>query len=96
MGDLGASSSAAADHEEDEHAADVDFQHEDLPEAHQDARPSVGAGNQEERMQTMSPFERPWLIGLIALWRIKGISMIFVSAISRGLITGLTAWMHVS
>ena len=30
-GDLGASSSAAADHEQDEQAADMDFQHEDLP-----------------------------------------------------------------
>ena len=57
-GDLRASSSAVADHEEDEHAADMDFQHEDQPEAHQDAGPSVGAGNQEERMQTMSSFER--------------------------------------
>ena len=57
-GDLGASSSATADHEEDEHAADMDFQHEDQPEAHQDDGPSVGAVNQEERMQTMSPFER--------------------------------------
>jgi len=37
-----------------------------------------------------------WLIGLIALRRIKGISMIYVSAISRGLITGLTASVHVS
>ena len=36
----------------------VDFQHEDKPEAHQDAGPSASAGNQEERMQTMSPFER--------------------------------------
>ena len=56
-GDFGASSSAAADHEQDE-PADMDFQHEDLPEAHQDVGPSAGAGNQEERMQTMSPFER--------------------------------------
>jgi len=56
-GDFGASSSAAADHEQDE-PADIDFQHGDLPEAHQDVVPSVGAGNQEERMQTMSPFER--------------------------------------
>jgi len=57
-GDFGASSSGAAEHEQDETAADIDFQHEDLPEAHQDAGPSAGAGNQEERMQTMSPFER--------------------------------------
>jgi len=56
--DFGASSSAVADHEEDEHAADMDFQHEALPKAHQDARPSASVGNQEERMQTMSPFER--------------------------------------
>ena len=35
----------------------MDFQHEDLPEAHQDVGPSAGAENQEERMQTMSPFE---------------------------------------
>jgi len=56
-GDFGASSSVAADHEQDE-PADMDFLHEDLPEAHQDAGPSAGAGNQEERMQTMSPFER--------------------------------------
>jgi len=46
-GDFGASSSSAADHEQDEPAADMDFQHEDLPEAHQDAGPSAGAGNQE-------------------------------------------------
>ena len=56
-GDFVASSSAAADHEQDE-PVDMDFQHEDLPEAHQDARPNVGVGNQEERMQTMFPFER--------------------------------------
>jgi len=56
-GDFGASSSAVADHEQDE-PADMDFQHEDVPEAHQDAGPSAGAGIQEERMQTMSPFER--------------------------------------
>ena len=55
-GDFGASSSAVADHEQDEHAANMDFQHEDLPEAHQDARPTAGAGNQEERMQSMSSF----------------------------------------
>ena len=57
-GDLGASSSAAADLEEGEHADDMDFQHEDQPETHQDVGPSAGAGNQEERMQTMSSFER--------------------------------------
>ncbi|XP_068466324.1 uncharacterized protein [Phaseolus vulgaris] len=57
-GDFGASSSVAADHEQDEHAADMDFQHEDLPEVHQDAGPTVGARYQEERMQNMSSFER--------------------------------------
>jgi len=36
----------------------MDVQHEDPLEDYQDAEPSVGAGNQEERMQTMSPFER--------------------------------------
>ena len=36
----------------------MDVQHEDPPEDYQDAGPSAGAGNQEERMQTMSPFER--------------------------------------
>ena len=56
-GDLGASSSVAADLEQDE-LADMDVQHEDPPENYQDAGPSPGAGNQEERMQTMSPFER--------------------------------------
>ena len=55
-GDLGASSSAAADLEQDE-PADRDVQHEDPPEDYQDAGPSAGAENQEERMQTMSPFE---------------------------------------
>ena len=56
-GDLGASSSAAADLEQDE-PVDIDVQHEDPPEDYQDVGPSAGAGNQEERMQTMSPFER--------------------------------------
>jgi len=56
-GDLGASSSGVADLEQDE-PADMDVQHEDPPEDYQDAGPSAGAGNQEERMQTMSPFER--------------------------------------
>ena len=56
-GDLGASSSGAADLEQDE-LADMDVQHEDPPEDYQDVGPSAGAGNQEERMQTMSPFER--------------------------------------
>ena len=49
-GDFGASTSAAVDHEQDEHAANKDFQHENLPEAHQDVGPSAGAGNQEERV----------------------------------------------
>jgi len=56
-GDFGASSSVVVDHEQDK-PADMDFQHENLPEAYQDAGPSAGAGNQEERMHTMSPFER--------------------------------------
>ena len=56
-GDLGASSSGAADLEQDK-PANMDAQHEDPPEDYQDAGPSAGAGNQEERMQTMSPFER--------------------------------------
>jgi len=54
-GDLGASSSGAADLEQDK-PADMNVQHEDPPEDYQDAGPSAGAGNQEERMQTMSPF----------------------------------------
>ena len=57
-GDHGASSSAAADLEEEEHAADMDFQHEDHLEINQDAGPSAGAGNQEDGMPTMSSFER--------------------------------------
>jgi len=56
-GDLGASSSGAANLEQDE-PVDMDVQHEDPPEDYQDARPSVGAGNQGERMQTMSSSER--------------------------------------
>ena len=32
-GEFGASTSVAADHEQDEHAADMNFQHEDQPEA---------------------------------------------------------------
>ena len=55
-GDYDASSSAAVDLDEDEHAANMDFQHEDHPETNQDAGPS--AGNQEEGMPTMSSFER--------------------------------------
>ena len=56
-GDFAASSSAAADHEQDE-PADMDFQHEDIPEAHQDVGPSAGARNQEDGMPIMSFFER--------------------------------------
>jgi len=56
-GDFAASSSVVADHEQDE-PADMDFQNEDLPEAHQDAGPSAGAGNQKDGMPTMSSFER--------------------------------------
>ena len=56
-GDHGASSSGAAHLEQDE-PADMDVQHEDPPEDYQDAGPSAGAGNQGERMQTMSSFER--------------------------------------
>jgi len=55
--DLGASSSVVADLEQDE-PADMDVQYEDPPEDYQDVGPSAGAGNPEERMQTMSPFER--------------------------------------
>jgi len=36
----------------------MDVQHEDPPEDYQDVGPSVGAGNQGERMQVMSSFER--------------------------------------
>ena len=54
--DHGASSSVAADLEEEEHAADMNFQHEDHPESNQDVGPSVG--NQEDGMPTMSSFER--------------------------------------
>ena len=54
-GDHGASSSVAADLDEEEHVADMDFQHEDQPETNQDVGPS--AGNQEEGIPTMSSFE---------------------------------------
>jgi len=36
----------------------MDVQHEDPAEDFQDAGPSAEDGNQRERMQTMSPFER--------------------------------------
>ena len=55
-GDHGASSSAVADLDEEEHAAGMDFQHEDQPETNQDVGPS--AGNQEDEMPSMSFFER--------------------------------------
>jgi len=57
-GDHGASSSAVADLEEGEHAADMEFQHEEHPETNQDVGPSAEAGNQEDGMPTMSSFER--------------------------------------
>ena len=57
-GDHGSSSSVAADLEEEEHAADMDFQHEDHPETNQGVGPSAGVGNQEDGMPTMSSFER--------------------------------------
>ena len=41
-GDHGASSSAAADLDEEEHAADMDFHHEEQPETYQDAGTSAG------------------------------------------------------
>jgi len=81
-GDLGASSSAAADLEQDE-PTNMDVQHEDPPKDYQDVGLSADAGDPEERMQTMSPFER-LMVGLIALLKIKEISMISVSVISRG------------
>jgi len=55
-GDHGASLSAAADLDEEEHAADMDFQHEDQPETNQGA--GTSAGNQGDEMPTMSSFER--------------------------------------
>ena len=55
-GDHGASSSVAADLDEEEHVADMDFQHEGHLETNQDARPS--AGNQEDGLPSMSSFER--------------------------------------
>jgi len=55
-GDHGASSSVVVDLNEEEHVANMDFQHEDQPETNQDAGPS--AGNQEDGMPTMSSFER--------------------------------------
>jgi len=48
-GNFGASSSVAADHEQDE-PADMDFQNEDLPEAHQDVGPSAGMSSFQRYM----------------------------------------------
>jgi len=56
-GDHDASTSVVADLEQDE-PADMDVQHEDPTENYQNAGPSVGAGNQEIAMPTMSSFER--------------------------------------
>ena len=95
-GDFGASSSAVADHEQDEHVADMDFQHEDLPEAHQDADLVLVLEIKKKECKPCLLLRDSWLIGLIALRRINGISIIYVTAISRGLIIGLTTWMHVS
>jgi len=55
-GDHGASSSAVADLDEEEHAADMDFHHEEQPETNQDA--GTSAGNQGDEMSSMSSFER--------------------------------------
>ena len=54
-GDHGASSSGAANLEQDE-LADMDVQHEDSTENFQDIEPSAADGHQ--RMPTMSSFER--------------------------------------
>ena len=83
--DLGASSSGVVD---------MDVQHEDPPEDYQDAGPSVVAGNQEERMQTMSPFERLMMNRLDNFAENQGAFMIYVLVISRGLTPGLTTWMQ--
>ena len=56
-GDHGASSSAAAaDFDEEEHAADMDFHHEEQPETNQGV--GTSARNQEDEMSSMSSFER--------------------------------------
>jgi len=56
-GDLGASLSAAvADFDEEDHAADMDFHHEEQPETNQGA--GTSAGNQGDEMPSMSSFER--------------------------------------
>jgi len=77
-GDHGASSSAAADLEEGEHAADMDFQHEDQPETHQDAGPSAGVEIRKMECQPCLLLRDTWSIGLMTLRRTKGISMICV------------------
>ena len=55
-GDHGASSSAAADLDEKEHVADMDFHHEEQPVTNQGA--GTSAGNQGDEMPSMSSFER--------------------------------------
>jgi len=56
-GDHGASSSAtAADFDEEDQTADMDFHHEEQPETNLGAGTSVG--NQEDEMPSMSSFER--------------------------------------
>jgi len=55
-GDHGASSSVAADLDEEKHAADMDFHHEEQPETYQGA--GTSAGNQGDEMPSMSSFER--------------------------------------
>jgi len=64
-GDHGASSSAAAaDFDEEDHATDMDFHHEEQPETNLGA--GTSAGNQGDKMPSMSSFERymvNWLDG---------------------------------
>jgi len=55
-GDHGASSSVAADLDEEEHTADMDFHHEEQPETNQGV--GTSAGNQGDEMSSMSSFER--------------------------------------
>ena len=56
-GDHGASSSAAAaDFDEKDQAADMDFHHEEQPEINLGV--GTSAGNQEDEMPSMSSFER--------------------------------------
>jgi len=94
-GDLGASSSGAADLEQDE-PANMDVQHEDSPEDYQDAGPSVGAGNQEEEMQTMSHFERLMMNKLDSFGENqRNLHDLCVSNF-QSIDTDLTTWMHAS